>query len=67
MKFGKLYEVNSEKELTARYKEWSRKVAEQKLLVQEEIPDRDDQIYESGAVFNKNSEPLAIFLNQKLR
>ena len=66
-KFGKLLEVNSERELTVRYKAWSREVAEQKLLIHEKIPGGDDQIYELGAVFNKNSEPLAIFLGQKLR
>ena len=61
----KLLKVNSETELIKKYKHLSSRG--HKLLIQEEIPGGDDQIYYLGIVFNKNSEPLAVFTFRKLR
>lgn len=38
-----------------------------KLIIQEEVAGRDDSVYSFNAVFNSNSEPLAVFLGQKIR
>ncbi|MFX0125134.1 MAG: hypothetical protein ACFFAE_15995 [Candidatus Hodarchaeota archaeon] len=61
----KLLKVNSKTELIKKYKHLSSHG--HKLLVQEEIPGGDDQIYYLGIVCNKNSEPLAVFTFRKLR
>lgn len=60
----KLIKVNSREELIKKYKTLS---GGGKLLIQEEIPGADSQIYSLGAVFSKKSEPLAVFLGRKLR
>lgn len=61
----KLLKVNSKEELIKKYKVLSR--GGNKLLIQEEILGGDKQVYSLGAVFSKNSEPLAVFLGRKLR
>jgi D-aspartate ligase len=61
----KLLHVNSEKELIKKYVKLTN--LGHKLMVQEEIPGNDHQIYNFGSVFNKNSEPLVISIGRKLR
>ncbi|MEM2110710.1 MAG: hypothetical protein QXX08_02405 [Candidatus Bathyarchaeia archaeon] len=38
-----------------------------RMLIQEEIPGGDDQIYIFDACLNKRSEPLAVFTMRKIR
>jgi len=61
----KLIKVNSKKALLKKYSFFSRKGY--KLIIQEEIPGGDDNVYSLGAVFNSDSKPLAVFLGQKIR
>lgn len=60
----KLLKVNSKTGLIKNYEYLSN--LGHKLLIQEEIPG-DDQVYSFNTVFNKDSEPLAIFPGRKVR
>jgi len=61
----KLIKVNSPKELLENYLKIQD--ARQKIIIQEIIAGKDDQLYSFYSYFDKNSNPLVIYTRKKIR